>query len=110
MTDKQEKSVISVDNNDEMQQLLGRFDQHLTLLDRYFNVRIFPQGNDLVVEGEPEDVRQVTLLFHELLCLIRQGQFLLSCCYAIEVIRAGQAGRLRGLFPTWCLSHRAAKN
>ncbi|HHX75649.1 MAG TPA: PhoH family protein [Firmicutes bacterium] len=83
-----------------MQHLLGKFDQHLTLLDRYFNVRIFPQGNDLVVEGEPEDVRQVTLLFHELLCLIRQGQFptVPAVEYAIEVIRAGQAGRLRGLF------------
>lgn len=100
MTDKREKSVISVENNDEMQQLLGKFDQHLTLLDRYFNVRIFPQGNDLVVEGEPEAVRQVALLFHELLWLIRQGQLpaVPDVEYAIEVIRSGQAERLRGLF------------
>lgn len=97
---EQFRKTISVENNEEVSLLLGKFDQHITLLDRHFNVRVFPQGDLLVVEGERQDVEKVTLLFEELLCLLRQGQVpsLPDVEYAIELIRAGQAERLRTLF------------
>ncbi|NLP36510.1 MAG: PhoH family protein [Firmicutes bacterium] len=83
-----------------MQNLLGRFDQHLTIIDNFFQVHIIPQGSKLIIEGPEEDAENVALLFNELLWLIRQGHFLTvsDVEYAIDLIRNGQAERLRGLF------------
>ncbi|MBS3897509.1 MAG: PhoH family protein [Dethiobacter sp.] len=96
---EQFRKTISVDNNEETRLLLGKFDQHITLLDRYFKVRVIPQGDLLVVEGERQDVENVALLFEELLLLLRQGQVpnLPDVEYAIELIRTGQADKLRTL-------------
>ena len=60
---EQFRKTISVENNEETRLLLGKFDQHITLLDRYFNVRVIPQGDLLLVEGERQDVENVSLLF-----------------------------------------------
>ena len=96
---EQFRKTVSVENNEEIRLLLGKFDQHITLLDRYFNVRVIPQGDLLVVEGERQDVENVALLFEELLWLLRQGQIpnLPDVEYAIELIRTGQAEKLRTL-------------
>lgn len=100
MAIEQSRKTIAVENNEEVRLLLGKFDQHITLLDRYFNVRVIPQGGLLVVEGDRQDVESVTLLFEELLWLLRQGQVpsVPDVEYAIELIRAGQAEKLRTLF------------
>ena len=100
MTNDQFRKTIPVENNEEVRLLLGKFDQHITLLDRYFQVRVMPQGEALIVEGNREDVEKVGLLFEELLWLLRQGQVpnVPDVEYAIELIRAGQADRLRALF------------
>jgi phosphate starvation-inducible PhoH-like protein len=99
MTEHSRKTV-PVDSNEEIRQLLGKFDQHVTLLDRYFQVRVIPEGDAIVVEGDRDDVEKVSLLFEELLWLLRQGQApsVPEVEYAIELIRAGQAERLRTLF------------
>ncbi|MCR3922676.1 MAG: PhoH family protein [Firmicutes bacterium] len=100
MTTEKNSVTIPVDNNEEIRHLLGRFDQHVNLLDRYFNVRVIPQGNSIIVEGNSADTEKVSLLFTELLWLLRQGQVptVGDVEYAISLIRAGQAQRLRGLF------------
>jgi phosphate starvation-inducible PhoH-like protein len=97
---EQFRKTIAVENNDEIRMLLGKFDQHVTLLDRYFQVRVLPQDDFIVVEGVRDDVEKVVLLFEELLWLLRQGQIpnVPDVEYAIELIRAGQADRLRALF------------
>lgn len=99
MAAQQIQKRITVENNDEIRQLLGRFDQHVTLLDRYFQVRVIPGDDFLTIEGDRDDVEKVALLFEELLWLQRQGQRLTvpEVEYAIELVRAGQGGSLRGL-------------
>ena len=99
MTFAENSITIPVANNEEIRQLLGRFDQHVTLLERYFKVNIIPQGNAVIVEGKQEDTEKVAFLFRELLWLLQQGQVptVPDVDYAIELIRTGQAERLRGL-------------
>ena len=99
MTFAENSITIPVANNEEIRQLLGRFDQHVTLLERYFKVNIIPQGNAVIVEGKQEDTEKVAFLFRELLWLLQQGQVptVPDVEYAIELIRTGQAERLRGL-------------
>ena len=100
MTIDQFRKIIAVENNEEIRMLLGKFDQHITILDRYFQVCILPVGDSIVVEGNRDDVEKVALLFDELLWLLRQGQApsVPDVEYAIELIRAGQSERLRTLF------------
>jgi phosphate starvation-inducible PhoH-like protein len=54
----------------------------------------------IVIEGNRQDVEQVAILFEELLWLQRQGQHTTvpEIEYAIELVRTGQADRLRSLF------------
>jgi phosphate starvation-inducible PhoH-like protein len=80
--------------------LLGRYDQHVTLLERYFQVRIIPGSEMVVVEGCREDVEKVALLFEELLRLQRQGHQLsvTEVESALDLVRSGQADKLRVLF------------
>jgi phosphate starvation-inducible protein PhoH and related proteins len=100
LTTEQHQKIIVVDNNEQIRLLLGKFDQHITLIDRYFSIRVIPQDQSLVLEGDRQDVESVALLFEELLFLVRQGQIpnVPDVEYAIELIRAGQADRLRALF------------
>ncbi|NLZ27455.1 MAG: phosphate starvation-inducible protein PhoH, partial [Firmicutes bacterium] len=46
--------------------LLGRFDENLDLIERHFNVRVIPRGNELIVEGEKNEVSKLHLLFSAL--------------------------------------------
>lgn len=91
---------VTVESNEEIRQLFGRYDQHVNLLERYFQVRIIPGGDLVIIEGCREDVEKVALLFEELLWLQRQGHNLsvTEVEYALELVRTGQADKLRGLF------------
>ena len=109
---QEEKLVVAVKNNEELQNLLGRFDQHVTLLDSYFNVRVRPEGKNVVVEGSKKEAGQAALLLNELLWLIRQGWTLAvsDVEYAIQLILNGQADKLRSLPPIWSLSRHGKIN
>lgn len=91
---------VAVESNEEIRQLFGRYDQHVTLLERYFQVRIMAGGDMVVVEGCREDVEKVALLFEDLLWLQRHGHqpSVTEVEYAIELVRSGQTDKLRGLF------------
>ncbi|MBT9172854.1 MAG: PhoH-like protein [Syntrophomonadaceae bacterium] len=99
MTTMSGQRKITVESNEEMRQLFGRFDQHVTLLEHFFQVRIIPGDNGVLVEGLPESVEKVALLFEELLWLQRQG-YQLSVTEvesALELVRSGQTDKLRSL-------------
>jgi phosphate starvation-inducible PhoH-like protein len=82
-----------------MRQLFGRFDQHVTLLEHFFQVRIIPGDSGVLVEGSPDSVEKVSLLFEELLWLQRQGHQLsvTEVESALELVRSGQTDKLRSL-------------
>ena len=100
LTTEEYRKAVVVDNNDEVRQLLGKFDQNVTLLDRYFRIKVIPRGDSILIEGDRNDVEKVAILFEELLWMLRQGQQLTvpEVEYAVELILAGQAEKLRTLF------------
>lgn len=99
MTTMSGQRKITVESNEEMRQLFGRFDQHVTLLEHFFQVRIIPGDNGVLVEGLPESVEKVSLLFEELLWLQRQGHQLsvTEVESALELVRSGQTDKLRSV-------------
>ena len=112
MTFAENSITIPVANNEEIRQLLGRFDQHVTLLERYFKVNIIPQGNAVIVEGNQEDTEKVAFLFRELLWLLQQGQVptVPDVEYAIELIRTDKLNVYGACWRISFILRPAAKN
>ena len=100
MKTRESSIAIKVDNNEHLQQLLGRFDQHINIIDRYFKVKVTPQGDNITITGSSDDTEKVALLFQELLWLLHQKQVLHAADveYAIKLLFEGQAGQIRELF------------
>lgn len=87
-------------NMDEILLLLGKFDEHLSLLEEAFPVKIIPRGDELSLEGEKEKVEKVYEFFQELLSLIRSGHLLTTSefTYALKLAQAGQTKEVKKLF------------
>jgi phosphate starvation-inducible PhoH-like protein len=53
--------------------LFGSYDENLRHLESLLNVRVRTQGNELIVEGQPEDTARVAQLVAQLATLIEEG-------------------------------------
>jgi len=53
--------------------LFGSYDENLRHLESLLNVRVRTQGNELIVEGQPEDTARVAQLVAQLAALIEEG-------------------------------------
>ena len=80
--------------------LLGKFDEHIPLIEENFALRVIPRGDELYLQGDKKDVESVSLLFQELLTLVREGHILTTAefVYALKLTRRGEAGQIRSLF------------
>jgi phosphate starvation-inducible PhoH-like protein len=96
----QTKREVILDNMDELLPLLGKFDEHLSLLEESFAVDIIAQRNGLSLRGDGEEVEKVYALFQELLVLIRGGHLLTTpeFNYALRLAKEGQANKIKDLF------------
>jgi len=91
---------VFLKNMDEVLPLLGQFDEHLSVIEESFPVKIIPRGDELSLQGEKEDVEHVYQLFQELLSLIRAGHILTTAefIYALKLARTGKTGEIQKLF------------
>ncbi|WP_020008453.1 PhoH family protein [Salinicoccus albus] len=67
-------NIISIDNLEEAQALIGANDQHLTYLEEEFNVTIHTLGNEITVSGDDdENVELAEDVLINLLRIIQRG-------------------------------------
>ncbi|MEW5921704.1 MAG: PhoH family protein [Bacillota bacterium] len=85
---------------DETFPLLGKFDEHISLIEESFAVRVFPRGDELYLQGEKGDVERVFSLLQELLALVREGHIFTTAefVYALKLARRGEGSQIRSLF------------
>jgi phosphate starvation-inducible PhoH-like protein len=100
LTEEFDEQKLYLKNMDEVLPLLGKFDEHLSLVEENFAVRIIPRGDELSFSGEEEDVGKVYSLFQELLSLIRGGHLITTSefMYAVKLAQKGQIKEIKGLF------------
>lgn len=100
MTEKQVESRVFLEDTDEIFALLGKFDEHLSLLEGTFEVRVIPRGNELLIQGEKEEVEAVFTFLQELLSLIRRGHLLTAheFVYGLKLARRGEAREIKNIF------------
>jgi phosphate starvation-inducible PhoH-like protein len=96
----QTRREVFINNTDEVLPLLGKFDEHLSLLEDNFEVDIIAQRDGLSLRGNEDDVEKVYALFQELLALIRGGHLLTTpeFNYALKLAQGGQASKIKDLF------------
>ncbi|MDD5449939.1 MAG: PhoH family protein, partial [Candidatus Omnitrophica bacterium] len=61
---------IKLQNEAEARALFGRHDENLDLIEKGFNLNIVARGEDLILNGEKEDIKRAARLFDELLTTI----------------------------------------
>ena len=77
--------------------LFGTQDENLRFLERTLSVRILNEGNDLLVDGDPQGIAIVASIFEQLQGLSKEGYALGSgdVQLAAKLLREDQATRLR---------------
>lgn len=100
MSQELAEQKVVLENLDESFPLLGKFDEHINIIEDSFAVRVIPRGDELYLQGEKEDVERVASLFQELLALVREGHFLTTTefVYALKMARRDEGGQIRSLF------------
>lgn len=100
MMEQYDECKVYLKNMDEVLPLLGKFDEHISLVEENFAVRVIPRGDELTLRGSKKDVERVCSLFQELLSLIRGGHFLTTAefNYALKLAREGLNNEIKGLF------------
>jgi phosphate starvation-inducible PhoH-like protein len=109
LSDQLTSRTVLLESGDESVRLLGKYDQHLTVIESEFPVRVIPRGHELIIEGPPEEVDLLYHLFQELLMQIRKGHILTGreFEYALKMTRDGNQERLKELFSELVLvTHR----
>ncbi len=109
MSDRITSRIVALESGDESVQLLGKYDQHFTLVESEFPVRLLPRGHELTIEGPPEAVEPVYRMFQVLLSQIRKGHILTGSEfeYALKLTRDGNGEGLKELFSDLVLiTHR----
>ena len=64
-------NVIHVRNHDELQDLLGDFDNNLRLLKERLKVKVYAKGLDVIVSGDEQSARSAVSLIKNMLGVIR---------------------------------------
>lgn len=100
MIEKQAESKVFLQDTDEIFTLLGKFDEHLSLIEDNFAVRVIPRGNELLIQGGKEEVEAVFTFLQELLVLIRGGHLLTTheFLYGLKLARRGEAQEIKNIF------------
>ena len=91
---------LELEKEEDSLYLLGRFDENLNLIEKHFNVRLIPRGNELIIEGEKNEVSKLHLLFNTLTGIIRKGHYISTRDfeYALMMAREGQAEKVGEIF------------
>ncbi len=100
MAEEHEECKLFLKDMDEVFPLLGKFDEHISLVEESFDVKIVPRGNELIFQGKKEEMGIVHTLFQELLAVIRGGHFLTTpeFIYALKLAKGGQGREIKTLF------------
>jgi phosphate starvation-inducible PhoH-like protein len=80
-------------------EIFGRNDEHLALIERVLGVKVVARGEELVILGNPEQVKLAEEVFEQLQNFYRAGNrlTLLEINYALRSVKAGVKDALSGL-------------
>ncbi len=94
------KKKMEFKNSQEALLVCGRHDENVKLIDRELGVVIITRGNEITIEGKPEEVQKSLRFFEALLSIVRGGQPIRrhEIRYVLEAVRKGDTADLSEIF------------
>ena len=94
------KEKIEFDNSQEAVEVCGRHDENVKLVRREFDLQIISRGNEIIIDGEAEEVEKLLHVFKELLTIVKGGQRVTrhEVKYIVEAVRRGEAQAFSEIF------------
>jgi phosphate starvation-inducible PhoH-like protein len=74
--------------------LFGQNDVYLRAIEKAFHPSIIARGDNVVIEGDPEEVDKLVSLFEDLAARLKQGDYITEqyLNYSIEMVKEGRGG------------------
>ena len=93
------EKIISVSNTEQMQALIGNFDENINLLQKQYSVSILIRGSDIKITGIEENVLNAKQALETLLALCNKGEQIneQSIKYVISMIKEGTHKKIHEL-------------
>lgn len=89
---------IIVDSNEEALNAFGRFDEHLSTIERAFDIRVFTRGNEVVLSGRSAEVESAAAVLEQIMRLAAKGPVQAQQVrYIIDASRTGSIDRVQAL-------------
>lgn len=94
------KKTIEFENMQEALAVCGTHDENVKLINKEMGSRMISRGNEIIVEGEPEEVQKLSGVFEGLLAIVRGGQPIRrhEIRYIMEAMRRGESQDVSGIF------------
>ena len=94
------KEKIEFENSQEAVAVCGRHDENVKLIRGELNAQIISRGNEIIIDGEAEEVEKLLHVFKELLAIVRGGQRVTrhEVKYIVEAMRRGEAQAFSEIF------------
>lgn len=93
------RSAVDAGNLDDLQKVLGIFDENLNIVTRELSLFASVEGVKIVLEGEEPDVAVGARVIESLLSIVREGEHIdkSRIVYCIDLAREGRAGDILSL-------------
>ncbi|MGE5485622.1 MAG: PhoH family protein [Ignavibacteriales bacterium] len=89
---------LIVDSNEEALNAFGRFDEHLSTIERAFNIRVFTRGNEVILSGRSAEVESATAVLEQIMRLAAKGPVSAQQVrYVIDASRTGSMDKVQTL-------------
>lgn len=98
MTEKTELKVI-IDDNEAAAEIFGKQDEHINLIEQSLSIRVVARGEELILQGPPEQAEQGKEVFSQLLEYYRAGNHIgrHEINYALRAVKSGVKQALSNL-------------
>ncbi len=89
---------LIVDTNEEALNVFGRYDEHLSTIEKTFNIRVFTRGNEIILSGRPAEVEATAAVVEQIIRLAKKGPVSAQQVrYIIDASRTGSVDRVQEL-------------
>ncbi|AQS59900.1 PhoH family protein [Desulforamulus ferrireducens] len=98
MSDKNELRVI-IDDNEAAAEIFGKQDEHINLIEQSLGIRVMARGEELVLQGNTEQIEQGKEVFSQLLEYYKAGNHIgrQEINYVLRSVKAGVKQALSNL-------------
>ncbi|ACB84781.1 PhoH family protein [Natranaerobius thermophilus JW/NM-WN-LF] len=92
--------TIKMSNEEEVLNLLGKFDENLETIENCFPVTLIPKSQEIKIKGDKQNVELVEALINELSQTARDGKQIsaFDINYAADLVKKGEESKIKDMF------------